>query len=386
MHTLHRKSKVKKLIYLGENEMDKTEKIEDLDTKKVKKPAVDSQRHAYQLTINNPLKYGFDHSKIREIFANEFATTRYFCMADEIGENGTPHTHIYVYFDSRVRFSTVKRKFPTAHIEVALGGAKENIAYIKKNGKWKDTKKGETSVKGTFEEWGKQPKQNGKSNDLEWLYDRIKEGLSNVEIYELNNDWILQGDKIDRARLNYLEEKNKTERRLDIKVIYIYGATGTGKTRGIFEENNGESICRVTDYKHPFDSYKMENVIVFEEFRSSLPISDMLNYLDIYPIVLPARYANRFAGYHKVYLVSNEALETQYSNVQQDNPETWKAFLRRIHEVRVYAEDGTITTYDSVDNYFKGNEEFHPVKPEDEVPYEEQICLDLDKTNKSEKK
>lgn len=55
MHTLHRKSKVKKLIYLGENEMDKTEKIEDLDTKKVKKPAVDSQRHAYQLTINNPL-------------------------------------------------------------------------------------------------------------------------------------------------------------------------------------------------------------------------------------------------------------------------------------------------------------------------------------------
>lgn len=365
--------------------MDKTEKLEDLDTKKVKKPAVDSQRHAYQLTINNPLKYGFDHSKIREIFANEFTTTRYFCMADEIGENGTPHTHIYVYFDSRVRFSTVKRKFPTAHIEVALGGAKENIAYIKKGGKWKDTKKGETSVKGTFEEWGKQPKQDGKSNDLEWLYDRIKEGLSNVEIYELNNDWILQGDKIDRARLNYLEEKNKTERRLDIKVIYIYGATGTGKTRGIFEENNGESICRVTDYKHPFDSYKMENVIVFEEFRSSLPISDMLNYLDIYPIVLPARYANRFAGYHKVYLVSNEALETQYSNVQQDNPETWKAFLRRIHEVRVYAEDGTITTYDSVDNYFKGNEEFHPVKPEDEVPYEEQLRLDLDKTNKSEK-
>lgn len=364
--------------------MDKTEKIEDLDTKKVKKPAVDSQRHAYQLTINNPLKYGFDHSKIREIFANEFTTTRYFCMADEIGENGTPHTHIYVYFDSRVRFSTVKRKFPTAHIEVALGGAKENIAYIKKGGKWKETKKSETSVAGTFEEWGNCPKQNGKNRDNEWLYDCIKEGLTNAEIFDLNNDCILIGDKIDKARLSYLEDKYKTERR-KIEVIYVYGATGTGKTRGIFDENGDANICRVTDYKHPFDSYHMESVLVFEEFRSSLPISDMLNYLDIYPMSLPARYANRYAGYTRVYIVSNEPLESQFPNVQEENPETWKAFLRRIHKVRVYSEDGTVTNYDSLEAYFRRNEKFRPVTSEDEIPYAEQLSLDVDESDSIDK-
>lgn len=364
--------------------MDKTKKIEDLETKKVKKPAVDAQRHAYQLTINNPLKYGFDHSKIREIFANELTTTKYFCMADEIGENGTPHTHIYVYFDSRVRFSTVKRNFPTAHIEVAQGGVKENIAYIKKGGKWKDTKKGETSVSGTFEEWGNRPKQNGKNRDNEWLYDRIKERLTNAEIFELNNDWILMGDKIDKARLSYLEDKCKTERR-KIEVIYVCGATGTGKTRGIFDENGDANICRVTDYKNPFDSYHMESVLVFEEFRSSLPISDMLNYLDIYPMSLPARYANRYAGYTRVYIVSNEPLESQYPNVQDENPETWKAFLRRIHKVRVYSEDGTVTNYDSLEAYFRRNEKFRPVTSEDEIPYAEQLSLDVDESDSTDK-
>ena len=79
------------------------------------------QRHAYQLTINNPLSYGYDHKTIKEILVVQFPTLKYFCMADEIGEKGTPHTHIYIVFSSRVRFKTVKKHFPEAHIEIAHG-------------------------------------------------------------------------------------------------------------------------------------------------------------------------------------------------------------------------------------------------------------------------
>ena len=60
----------------------------------------------------------------------------------------------------------------------------------------------------------------------------------------------------------------------------------------------------------------------------------MLNYLDGYPVELPCRYANKVACYTKVYLVSNIPLDEQYPNVQQNEPESWKAFNRRIHEVR----------------------------------------------------
>ena len=72
-------------------------------------------------------------------------------------------------------------------------------------------------------------------------------------------------------------------------------------------------------------------MLLFDEFRSSLPFGDMLNYLDGYPLMLPSRYADKAACYTEVYLVSNIPLEKQYPNVQQEEPESWKAFQRRIH-------------------------------------------------------
>ena len=59
----------------------------------------------------------------------------------------------------------------------------------------------------------------------------------------------------------------------------------------------------------------------------------MLNYLDIYPLQLPARFHNKTACYTKVFIVSNIPLSGQYPNVQRENPITFEAFLRRIHKV-----------------------------------------------------
>ena len=88
----------------------------------------------------------------------------------------------------------------------------------------------------------------------------------------------------------------------------------------------------------------------------------MLNYLDVYPIELPARYANKFACYNTVYITTNWTLEEQYREVRLEHPETWKAFLRRIHEVRIYNEDGNIDTYSSVDDYMNSRKVFNLTK------------------------
>ena len=72
----------------------------------------------------------------------------------------------------------------------------------------------------------------------------------------------------------------------------------------------------------------------------------MLNYLDIYPLHLPARYIDRVACYTKVYITSNIPLSEQYKAEQQSRPETWKAFLRRIHKVYAYHADGTVDEID----------------------------------------
>lgn len=306
----------------------------------------------YQLTINNPIDKGWTHQKIFKVLKINFKTLVYACMADEQGS--MHHTHIFVVFSSRVRFSMIKRYFPESHIEKCMGTASENVNYIKKSGKWaNDLSKQEKVIEGTFEEYGAcPPDSKGIRHDLSELYQMIADGLTNAEILAQNQDYILQIDKLEKIRMILLTEKYKDTVRLNLEVIYISGATGTGKTRGVLENNGYSNVYRVTDYKHPFDNYNGQPVIVFDEFRSSLPIKEMLMFCDIYPIELPSRYTNKYACYNKVYIISNWALEKQYREIQKEDTETWKAFLRRIHRVVIYDKDGKITEYSSIKEYF----------------------------------
>lgn len=322
------------------------------------KKTKDTQSDMYMITINNPSYYNMSHHEIKSILINKFKTIIYFCMADEKGS--TLHTHIFICFKSRVRFSTVQRQFPHANIVTVKGTVSENISYIKKNGKWENDKKHETKIEGTFEEWGEQPPDSrGKNHDMTELYHMVIDGLSNAEIIAKNQDYILQIDKIDKLRTIILTERYKELRRLDLKVIYIYGATGTGKTRGVLDEHGNSEVYRVTDYQHPFDSYACQPVIAFDEYRagsgmgsnSGIRIGDMLEFTDIYPVELPARFSNKYACYNTVYIISNWSLEEQYRDIQKENPASWKAFLRRIHEVRYHSEDGKVYVFNSVEEY-----------------------------------
>ena len=327
------------------------------------------QSRKYQLTQNNP-EGKLSHDEIKEKLATKFPSFRYCAMVDEIGANGTPHTHIFICFNGGVRFSTLKKHFPYAHIETARGSIKQNLDYLLKAGKWTDTEKAETTIAGSFEEFGERPQENkGKRGDLEELYHMIvEEELTNAEILQINNDYILQIDKLDKIRTTHLQDKFRGTRRLDLEVTYVFGVTGMGKSRDILDTYGDENVYRVTDYKHPFDGYSIEDVLVLEEFRNSMPLKSLLDYLDIYPIQLPARYANKYACYNKVFIVSNWKFERQFELEQRDDRESYDAFLRRIHKVKEYTENGIIE-YDSVKAYLGRNNQFRTVS---ELPKAEQ--------------
>ena len=159
-------------------------------------------------------------------------------------------------------------------------------------------------------------------------------------------------------RTTILTERFKDSVRLDMEVCYISGHTGTGKTRGVLEAHNFIDVYRITDYKNPFDGYRCQPVIAFDEFRSSLRLKEMLLYCDIYPLELPSRYANKYACYNKVYIISNWALERQYPEAQREDRESWEAFLRRIHKVITYDDKGKKIIYPSVQAYFERDTDF----------------------------
>ena len=302
-----------------------------------------TQSRKWALVINNPLEAGLDHAAIREILYR--FSPAYFCMAYEIATTGTYHTHIFLFSPSPMRFSTVKNRFSTAHIEKAYGSAKANRAYILKEGHWADTDKAETSVSGTFEEWGDLPaEKEEEAPEMFKLIQDLRAGKSVMEIIEDNPKLAFRIREIETLRQAILEEKYSAENRA-LEVTYLYGASGTGKTRGIFEKHDRKSICRITDYGGRngvrFDAYHCQDVLVLEEFHSQIPISAMLNYLDIYPLTLPARYTDRIACYTKVYITSNIPLEEQYRDIQRYQMETWRAFLRRVQNVIEYLRDGS---------------------------------------------
>jgi hypothetical protein len=293
------------------------------------------QSRKFQGTINNPIDKGYTHEKILKNIET-LKNIIYWCISDEVGEEGTYHTHFYVAAKNGIRFKTLKNLFPEAHFELCKGTSQENKDYIFKTGKWLKEKKHETNLMETHRESGEVPfEHQGKRNDIDDLYDMIKQGMTNYQILEEWPAQMLNIDKIERARQIVKQEQFKKEFR-KINVTYIYGPTGTGKTRSVMEKHGYENVFRVTDYENPFDNYGGQNIIVFEEFHSSLKIQDMLNYLDGYPLELPCRYNNKWACYLEVYIITNITLNEQYEKIQIDYNETWQAFKRRIHNIIEY--------------------------------------------------
>jgi len=305
----------------------------------------DTQARKYTLTINNPDDY--PHETIKTIISDNFKSIIYYCMADEKGE--TLHTHLYIHFSGGVRFSTIKKRFPTAHIEVAKGSAQQNRDYIKKEGKWaNDENKTETVIDGTFYEWGEMPVDRSGLCIESAIIERIQDGATNAEILKEFPYFFRALRDVEYVRQSLRNDEYRDKWR-DLNTVYIFGATGTGKTRSVMEGHGYSNVYAVNNYKHPFDLYSGESVMLFDEFNSGFRIQDMNNYLDGYPIALPARYNNKQACYDKVYIISNLDLQEQYRNERLYQNSVWQAFIRRIHKVVNFMPDGTRKEYETQD-------------------------------------
>ncbi len=286
----------------------------------------------YQLTINNPADHGYTHEQIRSILS-QFSSLEYWCMCDETGEEGTPHTHVYAAFGNSVLFNTMHSRFYGVHIEKANGSHRENRDYVRKEGKWLHDAKRGTNHPETFEEWGELPPDKSKSDtQAAQILQMVKDGKTDMEIIDAIPTAYSKVSYIEQLRQNLLNDRYKDEWR-SLEVTYIWGDTAAGKTRSVMDKYGYSNVYRVTNYDHPFDGYKGQDVILFDEFRSSLKLADMLVYLDGYPVHLPCRYADKQACFTKVYIISNIPLEKQYPNVQLDEPESYAAFCRRIRHI-----------------------------------------------------
>lgn len=336
----------------------------------------------WMLTFHNIQEQGWSHEKIKELLVQ--LKLAYWAIVDEVGgETSRLHTHLIIYRPTAIRAQTLTKLFGSTHQDILHGTMAEARLYLLKDGKWNDTEKAETTVSGTFEEWGELPEEKGRGHrsDLEQMLEMVKEGYSDLEIINAIPNLVNQLTAIQKYRQLVVEEQAHEFRKMS--VYYCYGKTGAGKTKGVYEmyKEDMSSIYTVNSYPNNFnglfdgyDSSKVK-ILVLDEFRTSLPFNLLLALTDGQYQVINSRYSNRIATHTHVWIISNISLLEQYKDIQQKEPESWKALLRRIHKIRHYYDINKYREY-TVEDYLHA-ERYGLLTQWEEVPVTETPFLNL---------
>ena len=246
---------------------------------------------------------------------------------------GYVHTHIWVEAENQVKFSTWKRKFPYANIQIRRGPRRKTFNYVTKQ---------DTRLLGPFEH-GKRPNLDhgqGHRTDLERYYGLIDEGMKPRELYKkFRSAWTHR--KHIESYYDFVcmvkEDSDLADR--PVRAHMICGKPGIGKTRGVYDLFDRHEVFRVTDYGHPWDGLRPHHkVVVLDEFDGQIPFSDFQNVLDRYPMEMSARYFNRQAAFDTVFVVSNVPLEDQYRDADLTDDQL-ASLLRRFTTVSRMEED-----------------------------------------------
>lgn len=184
---------------------------------------------------------------------------KYVVCGREEGKEGTPHLQGYMELDKRTRFNTVKKWLPRAHIEERKGTALQASEYCKKDG--------------NFLELGNISCQGARSDLDKTRTIAMEEGMRKVTTI-CNSQQIKVAEKF----LTYNEEP----RDFKPEVIWLWGPTGTGKSRKA-RELCGEDTFTKNDPSKWWDGYDGHEHVIIDDFRPSWwPLTDILSLLDRY--------------------------------------------------------------------------------------------------------
>lgn len=280
--------------------------------------AVDYRFRGWLLTI--PRFYKDTKIKIKDI-VKWYGNYEYLIFQLEKGaEDGYQHYQIYIEHTSAIKFSVLKNKCNFAHIEQRKGKKIDAYNYCSKL---------DTRYHGPFE-FGCRPNFESVQGSNQSLKAQF---INDVNLGFTDKELMIKYPTIfTRSYANEVRQvlfENTDLRFLDVH--YVYGPSGTGKTSYYRRNHDVDDVYVVSDYgSGMFDGYMGQSVIVFEEYRQNIQLSLFLQYLDIYPLMLPCRYSNKRALYKTVYVVSNWDIDLQY---RYTTPDDVKAFRRRFKDI-----------------------------------------------------
>lgn len=225
------------------------------------------------------------------------------------------HIHIYVQFPKQVRLSPTKCH--KSHIDVCRGTEEDNINYVKKIATT-------FGVRNILEEYGTLRKGVGTNQHTVLACELKEKAFPEVEAKDYNTWQQLQG--FDSLTKNSCYKP-------DTEVYYIYGPSGTGKSKFVFDQlEDDEQFDRVkfcNGFWHGVNVFNQPEVAWYDEFRSShMQASEFINFIDYYVSDMNIKYHTGVKNrYKKIFITSIEDPTEIYRNLPEESRLQW---LKRI--------------------------------------------------------
>lgn len=221
-----------------------------------------------------------------------------------ISSGGLHHLHMVLESQNTIEFSSVKKVFPRAHLSMTRGTKKEVEDYINKRGKFEE--KGEEVI--CFASYGDLKGFQGKRTDLQEIQSLIELGKKPSEIVGFDVKRQRYFQFIKSAYM--LKREKETSLYRDVKVVWHWGAPGTGKSYTYlnlaeqFGRNDVYKIVRDLS-KGRFDQYEGEKILFLDEIKpASIDWTDLLTCLDSYVYHPSARYRDSVSLWEEVHITS----------------------------------------------------------------------------------
>ena len=216
---------------------------------------------------------------------------------------GTPHLQGYLSFSKLKRLNQVTDIIPLAHFIVARGNPAQNTAYCSKG----------TDIR----MFGIMPGGSGHRSDLDHVADAVKAGKTITQIAEeFPGTYIRYSKGIQSLKV----ATYKPTLRLNIRVYFLYGGSGKGKTRFAYDRFGVENVYKL-DPNHNrslwFDGYVAQPVLLLDDYDGWINFRTLLTILDVYPYTCQVKGGTVPAQWTTV-VITSERHYSMWGNIGGD--------------------------------------------------------------------
>lgn len=297
-------------------------------------------------------------------FADRYSGTKYAFIChdkDTTPDGAAPlHFHVFLKFKNPVGFNYIKEAFPYGDIENARS-TNACVQYLihKNNPEKAQYKKDEIYTnfpQSEFEALFLNDKKIARLNEADEL-EKVLQDIADFKIRRFNmfDFFNVQLYSKYRTRIEnafrYRDLQAATNPNRDIKVIFITGDAGNGKTTFAKTAfcSGYQGVCISSSSNDPLQDYTDQDVLILDDLRDDdFKFQDLLKILDPHTgSSVKSRYNNKLFLGKLIIITSYKKLEEWYSKVPQ---EAKKQLYRRISfyveveadKISVHSVNGTL--------------------------------------------